>query len=71
VTQVNLRLRSGPGISYQSLTIAPAGTTVAAIGRNTATDWIQVQYGGQTGWMAAWFLNFSSGSAGALPVTAP
>jgi hypothetical protein len=70
VTQVNLRLRSGPGISFQTLTIAPAGTTVAAIGRNAATDWIQVQYGGQTGWMAAWFLNFSSGSAGALPVTA-
>jgi LysM repeat protein len=70
VTQVNLRLRSGPNISFQTLTIAPAGSSVAAIGRNAATDWIQVQYGGQTGWMAAWFLNFSSGSAGALPVTA-
>ncbi|MDT8306053.1 MAG: LysM peptidoglycan-binding domain-containing protein [Anaerolineae bacterium] len=71
VTQVNLRLRSGPGIEHQTLTVAPAGTSVAAIGRNQATNWIQVQYAGQTGWMAGWFLNFSSGSAAALPVTSP
>lgn len=71
VTQVNLRLRSGPGTEYQILTVAPAGSTVVAVGRNQATDWIQVQYAGQTGWMAGWFLNFSSGSAAALPVTAP
>lgn len=68
-TQVNLRLRSGPGIGNQSLTVAPQGTTVSVLGRNAAGDWLQVQYAGQTGWMAAWFLQLNSGAVADLPVT--
>jgi hypothetical protein len=68
-TQVNLRLRSGPAVSFPTLTVASAGSTVAVVGRNAAADWFQVQFAGQTGWMAAWFLNLSSGSATDLPVT--
>jgi len=68
-TQLNLRLRSGPGIGNQSLTVAPQGTTVSVLGRNAAGDWLQVQYAGQTGWMAAWFLRLNSGAVTDLPVT--
>lgn len=67
-TQVNLRLRSGPGTGFQILDVAPRGTTVAVLGRNQSGNWIQVSYQGRVGWMAAWYTTLSGGSINDVPV---
>ena len=58
-TLANLRLRQGPGTNYQILDVAPAGTTVPVLARTADNKWVQVQYEGQVGWMAAWYLGLS------------
>lgn len=67
-TQANLRLRSGPGTSFQILDVAPAGTVVAVTGRNASGDWIRVEYQGRVGWMAAWHTTIGGGNLNAAPV---
>jgi uncharacterized protein YraI len=67
-TTVNLRIRSGPNTGSAQVGLAPAGTTVSVLGRNEAANWIFVQYGDTTGWMAAWYTNIS-GDLNSVPVT--
>lgn len=59
-TLANLRLRQGPGTAYQILDVAPAGTTVPVLARTAANDWVQVEYEGQVGWMAVWYLSLNN-----------
>jgi uncharacterized protein YraI len=66
-TNVNLKIRSGPGTGFDQVGLAPAGTTVPVLGRNQGMDWLLVQYGDTTGWIAAWFTGIS-GDLNAVPV---
>jgi N-acetylmuramoyl-L-alanine amidase len=45
----------------------PAGDKVVAIGRNEGNNWVQVQYGSTTGWVAGW-LTVYSGDTALLPI---
>jgi len=53
LTNVGLRMRSGPGVNYQQVLLLNAGTVAPIIGRTGANDWFQVQYGSRQGWVAA------------------
>lgn len=50
-TQDFSSLRAGPGKNWERLAVVPPVTTLPAVGRSAATDWIQVVYDGQTGWI--------------------
>jgi len=65
----NLNVRSGPGVSYNSLTTIGRGTVVTVIGRNAAATWAQVLTAtGVNGWVNASYLIISV-NLSALPVT--
>ncbi len=68
-TQGNVSLRLGPGTAFERLTVVPAATTLAAVGRTPDTSWIQVEFEDQRGWMASRYLVWS-GNVAALPVSA-
>ena len=63
----DINIRTGPGLSASSVGILPAGDKVVAIGRNTGNNWIQIQYGSTTGWVAKWVTVYS-GDTALLPV---
>lgn len=66
-TNVRLRIRSGPGTGFEQIGLTPAGETVPVLGRSQGLDWLYIQYGGTTGWIAAWFTGIS-GDLNAVPV---
>jgi uncharacterized protein YgiM (DUF1202 family) len=73
----DLNIRSGPGLQAGAIGVLPAGEKVTAIGRNTANNWIQIQYGSTIGWVAAWVTVYSGDTvllpvtSGAVPSTVP
>ena len=67
-TQDNVSLRVGPGVAFERLAIVPAATTLPALGRAPDTSWVQVDYNGQHGWIAARLLVWS-GDLVSLPVS--
>lgn len=62
-----IRLRSGPGTTYQQVGTVPYNVTVPALGRNSVGDWLYVDYQGQRGWIAGWLANIQ-GDVLSLPV---
>lgn len=50
-----LRMRTAPNTSAEELAIIPFTTVVRAIGRSSDNAWVQVEYAGQVGWVAARF----------------
>jgi hypothetical protein len=58
-TQDILSLRSGPGRSFTRLAVVPAAITLPVYGRTSDTRWIQVEYQGVRGWLAARYLVWS------------
>jgi uncharacterized protein YraI len=67
-TTLSMNLRSGPGTNYAVLRRVPANTTLAIIGRNAASSWVQVNYNGTVGWLAGWLCRIT-GDLGLAPVT--
>jgi uncharacterized protein YraI len=65
----NLSFRVGPSTRTNRLAIIPAGTVVAVIGRNDSNSWLQVNYNGQTGWVAWWLGGTSGAHYNTLPIT--
>ena len=55
-TQDYVALRQGPGRSFPILMTVPAALTIPAYGRTSDTSWVQVEYQGQRGWVAARYL---------------
>ncbi|NWG15353.1 MAG: SH3 domain-containing protein [Chloroflexi bacterium] len=53
LTNVGLRLRTGPGVSFNQITVLNAGTVAPIIGRTGTNDWYQIQYGTRIGWVAS------------------
>jgi hypothetical protein len=66
--QSNVRLRDIPSTSGAEITTVSAGTSLDVIGRNGDNSWVQVNYGGGSGWMSAGFGSFT-GDLNAVPVT--
>ncbi len=58
-TQDFLSLRQGPGTAFQRLAVVPATTTLPAYGRSSDTQWVQVLYEGQRGWLSSRYLVWS------------
>jgi uncharacterized protein YraI len=67
-TPFRVNVRSTPTIDGPILDVLSAGTTVNAIGRNAGNNWLQVEYGSTTGWVAVWVV-MASDATSALPVT--
>ena len=55
-TQDYVALRQGPSGSFPILLTVPAALTIPAYGRTSDTSWVQVEYQGQRGWIAARYL---------------
>ena len=66
-TRDNVQLRSGPGRQYDSLARVPFNTSLPGTGRNDDNSWIQANYNGTIGWIAAYLLNWV-GDINSLPV---
>jgi uncharacterized protein YraI len=61
------RMRSGPGTTFPQVGTIPYNTTVNVLGRNSASDWLYVDYIGQQGWVAAWLFTVQ-GDLNSVPV---
>src|SRR3954451_22384035 len=55
VSVKSLNVRSGPGLSYGVTGSLKKDNTVSVI--EQSGDWIKVQNGEKSGWVAAWFTN--------------
>jgi uncharacterized protein YraI len=66
-TQDVVALREGPGRGFPRVAVVPDTVTIPAYGRTSDTSWIQVEYEGQRGWIAARLLVWS-GNVIDLPV---
>lgn len=64
----NLRLRAAPSTSGDVIASVPFGTTVDVIGRTGDSNWLQVNYGGQSGWMSNGY-GMVTGDLNSAPVT--
>lgn len=63
-----LNVRSGPDVTYSVLTVASYGQSVALLGRNSNSSWVNIRMsGGQEGWVNASFLT-PNVSISSLPV---
>lgn len=67
VTAANVR--SGPGTGYYVVSGVYPGQVLTVLGRNSASDWIQVRLGnGTAGWIYVWLVSLSV-PVNSLPVT--
>jgi uncharacterized protein YraI len=66
-TQFDMNLREGPSVHWPILERLEAGTTLPAIGRTSASNWVQVVQNGRLGWLAVRYLVWS-GDIVSLPV---
>lgn len=53
LTNVGLRLRTGPGTDFAQITVISAGTVVPITGRIGSNEWYQVLFGTRSGWVSA------------------
>lgn len=63
----NARLRRDAGREAPVIAILPNGVTLPVVARNTAGDWLLVNYNGTLGWVAA-FLTRTVNDVAAVPV---
>lgn len=67
--QVNVR--SGPGTFYEQVGVLIAGQTAPAVGRSSASEWVQIEYPGGPGgkaWVYSLLVSLQAGTVDALPV---
>ncbi len=65
---VNLRLRSAPTFTTNTLATIPSKTTVPVLGRNSTGIFLKVTYNGQIGWISARYTDLTTAQINALPV---
>jgi hypothetical protein len=58
-TQDYVSLRQGPGLYFERIAVVPPSETLPAFGRTVTNNWLQVEYNGQRGWIAAYLLVWS------------
>jgi uncharacterized protein YraI len=66
-TQDFVSLRTGPGRAFTRIAVIPPTITLPALGRTSDVQWVQVEYEGARGWIAALWLVWS-GDVIELPV---
>jgi hypothetical protein len=59
-TQADINIRSKPGMDAPVFRVVPNGTMYAATGRTVAGDWIRVETGFYTGWVADFLVALNS-----------
>jgi uncharacterized protein YraI len=64
-----LRLRAGPGTYFPQIGDLEWGAVVDIVGRNASNTWLQVQFGGVTGWIYAPYVRIVAGSLFNVPIT--
>jgi uncharacterized protein YraI len=64
----DVNIRALPTVNSAILAVLTPGDEAVAIGRTPANNWIQIEYGSTTGWVAAW-LTVYSGDTAILPIT--
>jgi uncharacterized protein YraI len=66
-----LRMRSGPGTSYEVLVLLAEGQEVDVLGRDEAGEWLKISLdSGEEGWVAVEFVDVGV-AVGSLPIEAP
>ncbi|MFZ4812940.1 MAG: DUF4397 domain-containing protein [Phototrophicaceae bacterium] len=55
----NLQFRRTPDAFSESLGLIPSGSQVPVIARNTAGDWLLIEFEGQEGWIASSFVRIT------------
>ena len=65
--QGNVNLRQGPGTEYTTVGVLTQGQTVRAYGRNAGGNWLIVDTGHVSSWVATWVVAVS-GDVNSLPV---
>ncbi|MBE2271709.1 MAG: SH3 domain-containing protein [Anaerolinea sp.] len=69
-TPYTLNIRSGPGTQFARIARLPAGSSASVVGRNTATQWYQINYNGIVGWVSATYFALPAGTnTSSIPVT--
>lgn len=66
VDTASLHIRSGPGLTYDVTGSLKKGTQVEVL--STSGDWIEIQDGNDSGWIASWLTTASDFSAGATTI---
>jgi len=67
---LSTNIRSTPDPEGAVLTTMPSGDEAIGIGRTEINNWIEVDYNGTEGWVAAWVVTASQNTV-LLPVTSP
>jgi uncharacterized protein YraI len=70
LVNAGLNLRSGPGTSFNRITVLATGTVVPIIGRLGDNSWWQVRSGTTIGWVSAQYTTIY-GNCGGIPVVTP
>jgi hypothetical protein len=66
-----LRMRSGPGTSYEVLVLLAEGQEVDVLGRDETGEWLKISLdSGEEGWVAAEFVDVGV-AVEALPIEVP
>lgn len=58
-TQDHINFRAGPGLNWEVISTLEPGLTLPAVGRTAASNWVQVLYQGQLGWLSTRWLVWS------------
>ncbi len=67
-TTGSVNLRSTPSTSGDVLVIIPFSTELTATGRTSTSNWVQVTFNNQTGWITSAVYSVSRGKVATLPV---
>ncbi|MGB3101126.1 MAG: SH3 domain-containing protein, partial [Psychrobacillus psychrotolerans] len=53
VNVASLKVRTGPGLTYDTIGSVTKNDKLDIIGKEN--DWLQINFGGTTGWVASWY----------------
>lgn len=65
----NMRIRSGPGLTFPQIDRAIWGTRVQVLGRSTDRLWYKIKYGDLVGWSYARWYRIVQGDITSVPIT--
>ncbi len=63
-----VNLRSGPGVTFETIAVIDPDVVVDVYGRSADAAWFQVSTNGQSGWMARTYVALLSGTPTGLPI---
>ncbi len=60
VVNSGINVRNGPGAQFDSLGVLTPKDVVTVVGKNESGSWVQIKFNGETGWVAAEFLQIEN-----------